>query len=152
MDVMCLVILQLLTLRFLANQSDTERRRNHPALGPHSILARLDAGETFDLPLPLIAFMRRTVREFRTDLRLDTTDFQRSEPPIPAQPQNPPVRPRTTHRRRIAHRRAAPTMVRAPQRAAIWPNHPTAQARGDPGRCEKISLARQRLATSISLR
>jgi hypothetical protein len=140
MDVMCLVILQLLTLRFLANQSDTERRRNHPALGPHSILARLDAGETFDLPLPLIAFMRRTVSEFRTDLRLDSTDFQRSEPPSPTPPRKP------ASRRKARRRSAAPPCARrprpnAPLRARRSPLQATAPPQADRGVSNQKALS-----------
>jgi hypothetical protein len=155
-DVVCLIILQLLTLMVLAAEQDPAKLRNHPALGPHSILARLEAGDSFDLPLILIAAIRAVASGIRADLRLGGFGFKQPGAPIPALPQNPAApakaKAKAKRRRPTAPNRAAPTPNRAPRRTVPNPNQSTGPPCDNPGPCEKSGLARSRLATPISLR
>jgi hypothetical protein len=113
MDVICVVMLQLLTLMVVAAEQNPHKLRNHRFLGPHSILARLQAGETFDLPLLLIATIRDVASHLRTELRLDGLMIEPSGAPIPAEPQTPAAPAKAT-RQRAAHGQVLRT---APDRA-----------------------------------
>jgi hypothetical protein len=55
MDVFWIVMLELLVLMVVAREQDPDKRHDYPDVGAHSILARLGAGDTFDLPLLLVA-------------------------------------------------------------------------------------------------
>jgi hypothetical protein len=151
-DIVCLVILQLLTLMVLAAEQDPEKLRNHRARGPSSILARLDAGETFDLPHLWVAAIRSVASEIRADLRLGSFGVEQSGASIPTSPQNPVARTKAPRRRSTSqHRPACPTRG-APFLAPHAPNQATARSRGDPRAVERIGLFLPRLTTPNSLR
>jgi hypothetical protein len=123
MDVMCVVLLQLLTLILLANEQDPAKRRNHPALGSHTILARLEAGENFGLPRLLVQYLRTTARQILAGLPLDDAIEHQSSLAIPTTPQHPGALHTSTNRcatgRHIPHsaRRDAPdTLQTMPSR------------------------------------
>jgi hypothetical protein len=130
MDVVCLIILQLLTLMVLATEQDQEKLRNHPALGPNSILARLGAGETFDLPLAVIASIRTITSQIRSDLRLGGFEVKQSGAPSPATAQNQPAQAKATRQRSIARHPPAATWRDAPHTLQTLPMTRQAVIRG----------------------
>jgi hypothetical protein len=120
MDVICVVMLQLLMLLVVANEPDPDKRRNHPALSADTILARLEAGETFNLPLLLISCLRSAAQQLRPNLRLDEPSIEQAAAPIPTPPQAPGSTPKAP-RKATSQRRFAPEtrQVRPkPRRAA----------------------------------
>jgi hypothetical protein len=151
MDVICLIILQLLTLMVVAAEQNPQQLRDHPALGSRSILARLDRGETFDLPTRSVASIRSVVRLMRADLRLDDIGGAPSGASLPAQSQNPAARANSIHRRPAARERAARPINHAPLRALCSAKPATAQPRGHPRVFERIDGSDVGLSTPISL-
>jgi hypothetical protein len=112
MDVMCVVLLQLLTLILLANEQDPAKRRN-----------RLEAGENFGLPRLLVQYLRTTARQILAGLPLDDAIEHQSSLAIPTTPQHPGALHTSTNRcatgRHIPHsaRRDAPdTLQTMPSR------------------------------------
>jgi hypothetical protein len=100
MDVFCVVMLQLLMLILAASQPDPDKRRQYPARGGCTILARLDAGETFDLPPLMIASIRSIASSIRPGPQHRRVGVEPSgEPsgaPSSAIRQNPLGRPKAT--------------------------------------------------------
>jgi hypothetical protein len=123
MDVICLIMLQLLTLMVLAAEQNPQKLRNHRALGPNSILARLDAGETFDLPPLVVASIRALTSEIRTQLGLDGFSIAQSASPLPSLPQTSAVQA-NAKRRRAIKRQARPAAPRCkPHTLQTMPLH-----------------------------
>jgi hypothetical protein len=106
-DVICVIMLQLLTLLVVANEPDPHKRRNHPALGSHTILARLEAGEDFDLPRVLVKYLRAAAGQIRAGLERQGFGEEHPSAPIQAEPQNSPAAAKARPERPIT-RQAAP--------------------------------------------
>ena len=88
MDVISVIFLQLLTMMVLATEDPAELS-NHPALSAQSMLARLEAGDTFDLPFLLIAAIRLAASQLRTMLQLNGFGFAQASTSIPPESQTP---------------------------------------------------------------
>jgi hypothetical protein len=151
-DVMCLIMLQLLTLMVLATEQNPEKLRNHFALSARSILARLDAGDTFDLPAPWIAAMRSVANQLLADLRISGFGFEPASTPRLTSPENPPARAKPKRRRPATRHRAAANISQAPRHTRRAPDHQTNPRREDRRPFEKIGLVRPGRSTPNSLR
>jgi hypothetical protein len=152
MDVISVIILQLFTLAVLAGDQTAARPRNRRFVGSDSILVRLEAGETFDLPLVLIASIRSIARSLRDTLRLDGREVTQSGAPATTPPQKAARHRKPTRRRPAPSHRAAPITNHAQPRARRSPNRPTGPPRSQPRTGKTKALHHQRLATFIPLR
>ena len=82
-DIARLIVLELLIM--LVALTDQQTARQHPhAFGPHTITARIAAGETFGLPPAIAKTLRATIRLLRAQFHITAPRAPAPAPAVPA--------------------------------------------------------------------